>query len=27
MQMKGEQRVAAMRQQVWDALNDPDVLR
>lgn len=27
MQMKGEQRVAATRQQVWDALNDPDVLR
>lgn len=27
MQMTGEQRIAASRQQVWDALNDPDVLR
>lgn len=27
MQMSGEQRIAASRQQVWDALNDPDVLR
>jgi carbon monoxide dehydrogenase subunit G len=27
MQMTGEQRIAASRQQVWEALNDPDVLR
>ncbi len=27
MQMLGEQRVAAPRQKVWEALNDPDVLR
>jgi len=27
MNMSGEQRIAASRQQVWEALNDPDVLR
>jgi carbon monoxide dehydrogenase subunit G len=27
MQMTGEQRIAASRQAVWEALNDPDVLR
>lgn len=27
MQMSGEQRVAAPRQKVWEALNDPEVLR
>ena len=27
MKMTGEERIAASRQQVWDALNDPDVLR
>jgi len=27
MRMTGEQRVAAPRQRVWEALNDPDVLR
>jgi carbon monoxide dehydrogenase subunit G len=27
MQMAGEQLVTASRQQVWDGLNDPDVLR
>jgi carbon monoxide dehydrogenase subunit G len=27
MQMNGQQRIAASRQQVWQALNDPDVLR
>lgn len=27
MQMTGEQRIGASRQRVWDALNDPDVLR
>jgi carbon monoxide dehydrogenase subunit G len=27
MQMAGEQRVAASRQRVWEALNDPQVLR
>jgi uncharacterized protein len=27
MQMSGEQRIAAPRQRVWDALNDPAVLR
>ncbi len=27
MQMLGEQRVAAPRQKVWEALNDPDILR
>ena len=27
MQMTGEQRVAAPRQRVWEALNDPEVLR
>lgn len=27
MQMAGEQRIAAPRQRVWEALNDPDVLR
>ena len=27
MQMTGEQRIAASRQKVWEALNDPDVLR
>ena len=27
MQMTGEQRIAASRQRVWEALNDPDVLR
>lgn len=27
MQMLGEQRVAAPREKVWEALNDPDVLR
>lgn len=27
MQMTGEQRIAAPRQKVWEALNDPDVLR
>ena len=27
MQMTGQQRIAASRQQVWQALNDPDVLR
>src|ERR1700751_3655748 len=27
MQMNGQQRIAASRQQVWQAQNDPDVLR
>src|SRR6266540_1982874 len=27
MKMTGEQRIAASRQNVWEALNDPDVLR
>jgi carbon monoxide dehydrogenase subunit G len=27
MQMAGEQRIAASRQRVWDALNDPDILK
>ena len=27
MEMKGEQRIAATRARVWEALNDPDVLR
>ena len=27
MEMKGEFRIAASREKVWDALNDPDVLR
>lgn len=27
MQMTGEQRIGASRQRVWDALNDPEVLR
>ena len=27
MEMKGEQTIAAPRAKVWDALNDPDVLR
>src|SRR6201987_444664 len=27
MQMTGQQRIAASRQKVWEALNDPDVLR
>ena len=27
MQMGGEQRIAASRERVWEALNDPDVLR
>lgn len=27
MEMKGEQRIAASRTRVWEALNDPDVLR
>lgn len=27
MKMSGEQRIAATRQQVWEALNDPEVLR
>jgi carbon monoxide dehydrogenase subunit G len=27
MQMNGQQRIAASRQQVWQALNDPDVLK
>lgn len=27
MQMTGEQRVSATRQQVWDGLNDPEILR
>lgn len=27
MKMSGEQRIAAQREQVWQALNDPDVLR
>jgi uncharacterized protein len=27
MEMKGEQRIAAPRQRVWEALNDADVLR
>lgn len=27
MEMHGEERIAAPRQQVWEALNDPDVLR
>lgn len=27
MQMVGEQRIAAPRQKVWEALNDPEVLR
>src|SRR5918998_4538335 len=27
MEMTGERRIPASRQQVWDALNDPEVLR
>ena len=27
MKMTGEQHIAASRQRVWEALNDPDVLR
>jgi len=27
MQMAGEQRIAASRQRVWEALNDPEILR
>jgi carbon monoxide dehydrogenase subunit G len=27
MQMTGQQRISAPRQQVWDNLNDPDILR
>ena len=27
MEMNGEERIAAPRQMVWEALNDPDVLR
>ena len=27
MEMTGERRIPAPRQQVWDALNDPEVLR
>lgn len=27
MKMSGEQRIAAQREQVWQALNDPDVLK
>lgn len=27
MEMNGEERIAAPREQVWKALNDPDVLR
>ena len=27
MHMAGEQRVAAPRSRVWEALNDPEVLR
>ncbi len=27
MEMNGEERIAAPRQLVWEALNDPDVLR
>src|SRR5688572_28758157 len=27
MEMSGEQRIAAPRQRVWEALNDPEVLR
>lgn len=27
MEMTGEERIAAPRQRVWEALNDPDVLR
>jgi hypothetical protein len=27
MKMTGEQRIAASRQQVWDALNDPEILK
>ena len=27
MQMTGEQRIAAPRQRVWEALNDPEILR
>lgn len=27
MEMTGEQRIGASRERVWDALNDPDVLR
>src|SRR3546814_16498282 len=27
MKMSGEQRIAAARDKVWQALNDPDVLR
>jgi carbon monoxide dehydrogenase subunit G len=27
MEMNGEERIAAPRQVVWEALNDPDVLR
>jgi len=27
MEMKGEERIAAPRQRVWEALNDPDILQ
>ncbi|PWW00082.1 hypothetical protein DFR52_103284 [Hoeflea marina] len=27
MEMKGEETIAAPRQKVWEALNDPDILR
>ncbi|MDX1576548.1 MAG: carbon monoxide dehydrogenase subunit G, partial [Kiloniellales bacterium] len=27
MELKGQQRIAAPRQKVWDALNDPGVLK
>ena len=27
MQLKGEERIAAPRERVWEALNDPDVLQ
>ena len=27
MNMTGEQRIAAPRQRVWEALNDPEILR